>query len=164
MPTIQANGINVNYSLEGPIDATMVTLSNSLLSNYTMWDAQMPVLTEKYRVLRYDTRGHGGTEVTQGPYSFELLTEDAYALHQSLGIEKTHFVGLSMGGMIGQLLAVRHPDLLLSVTLCDTTSKMPHPEIWDGRIEAAQSLPGHCPPAPSEGSSPATTAKSIRTG
>ena len=139
MPTIQANGINVNYSLEGPIDATMVTLSNSLLSNYTMWDAQMPVLTEKYRVLRYDTRGHGGTEVTQGPYSFERLTEDAYALHQSLGIEKTHFVGLSMGGMIGELLAVRHPDLLLSVTLCDTTSKMPHPEIWDGRIEAAQS-------------------------
>ena len=61
MPTIQANGINVNYSLEGPIDATMVTLSNSLLSNYTMWDAQMPVLTEKYRVLRYDTRGHGAT-------------------------------------------------------------------------------------------------------
>ena len=138
MPTIQANGINVNYSLEGPADGTMVTLSNSLLSNYAMWDAQMSVLTEKYRVLRYDTRGHGGTEVTPGPYSFELLTEDAYALHQALGIEKTHFVGLSMGGMIGQLLAVRHPELLLSVTLCDTTSKMPHPEIWDGRIEAAQ--------------------------
>ena len=99
----------------------------------------MPVLTEKYRVLRYDTRGHGGTEVTPGPYSFELLTEDAYALHQALGIQKTHFVGLSMGGMIGQLLAVRHPELLLSVTLCDTTSKMPHPEIWNDRIAAAQS-------------------------
>ena len=139
MPTIQANGINVNYSLEGPTGATMVTLSNSLLSNYAMWDAQISVLTKKYRVLRYDTRGHGGTEVTPGPYSFELLTEDVYALHQALGIEKTHFVGLSMGGMIGQLLAVRHPELLHSVTLCDTTSKMPHPEIWDGRIEAAQS-------------------------
>ena len=139
MPTIQANGIEVNYALEGPAEATTVTFSNSLLSNYTMWDAQMPILTEKYRVLRYDTRGHGETEVTPGPYNFELLTKDVYALHQALGIEKTHFVGLSMGGMIGQLLAVRHPNLLHSVTLCDTTSKMPHPEIWDDRIEAAQS-------------------------
>ena len=139
MPTIQANGIGVNYSIDGPRDATTVTLSNSLLSNYSMWDAQMPVLTERYRVLRYDTRGHGATEVTLGPYTFELLTEDAYALHQALGIEQTHFVGLSMGGMIGQLLAVRHPELLLSVTLCDTTSHMPHKSIWDDRIEAAQS-------------------------
>lgn len=139
MPTIHANGIDVNYSLDGPEDATTVTLSNSLLTNYTMWDGQMPGLTERYRVLRYDTRGHGGTEVTPGPYSFELLTEDAFALHQALGIEKTHFVGLSMGGMIGQLMAVRHPELLLSVTLCDTTSRMPDPSIWEGRIAAAQS-------------------------
>ena len=93
MPTIQANGIEVNYALEGPAEATTVTFSNSLLSNYTMWDAQMPILTEKYRVLRYDTRGHGETEVTPGPYNFELLTKDVYALHQALGIEKTHFVG-----------------------------------------------------------------------
>ncbi len=139
MPTIQANGIDINYKLEGSQDAPTVTLSNSLLTNYTMWDAQMPVLTEKYRVLRYDTRGHGGSQVTPGPYSFELLTEDAYALHQALGIGKTHFVGLSMGGMIGQLLAAKYRDLLLSVTLCDTSSRMPHPEIWDDRIAAAQS-------------------------
>lgn len=139
MPTIQANGIDINYSLDGPESAPMVTLSNSLLTNYTMWDAQMPVLTETYRVLRYDTRGHGASEVTPGDYTFELLTEDAYALHQALGIEKTHFVGLSMGGMTGQLLAARHPELLLSVTLCDTTSRMPHPEIWDDRIAAARS-------------------------
>ena len=96
MPTIQANGIGVNYSIEGPRDAAAVTFSNSLLSNYSMWDAQMPVLTESYRVLRYDTRGHGATEVTPGPYTFELLTEDAYALHQALGIEKTHFVGMGL--------------------------------------------------------------------
>ena len=139
MPTIQANGIDINYSLDGPEGAPMVTLSNSLLTNYTMWDAQMPVLTEKYRVLRYDTRGHGGSEVTPGDYTFELLTADAVALHQALGIEKTHFVGLSMGGMTGQLLAARHPELLLSVTLCDTTSRMPHPEIWDDRIADARS-------------------------
>lgn len=139
MPTIQANEIDINYKLEGPQDAPAVTLSNSLLTNYTMWDAQMQVLTEKYRVLRYDSRGHGGSQVTPGPYSFELLTEDAHALHQALGIEKTHFVGLSMGGMTGQLLAARYPELLYSVTLCDTTSRMPHPEIWDDRIVAAQS-------------------------
>ena len=139
MPTIQANGIDINYKLEGPQDARTVTLSNSLLTNYTMWDAQMPVLTKKYRVLRYDSRGHGGSQVTPGPYSFELLTEDAHALHQALGIEKTHFVGLSMGGMTGQLLAAKYPELLHSVTLCDTTSRMPHPEIWDDRIAAMQS-------------------------
>lgn len=138
MPTIQANGININYSLEGPQDAPMVSLSNSLMSNYNMWNAQMPALTKKYRVLRYDMRGHGGTEVTPGPYSIELLVDDVHALHQALGISKTHFVGLSMGGMIGQLLAVKYPDLPRSITLCDTTSNMPHKSMWDDRINAAR--------------------------
>lgn len=139
MPTIRANDADFNYSLEGPSDAPTVSLSNSLMSNYQMWDAQMPVLTEKYRVLRYDTRGHGQSEVTPGPYSIELLVDDVYALHQTLGISKTHFVGLSMGGMTGQLLAVKYPDLLQSVTLCDTASHMPPASMWEDRINTAQS-------------------------
>lgn len=139
MPTIHVNGANFNYSLEGPSDAPAVSLSNSLMSNYHMWDAQMPALTENYRVLRYDTRGHGQTEATPGPYSIELLVDDVYALHQALGISKTHFVGLSMGGMTAQLLAVKYPDLLQSVTLCDTASHMPPASMWDDRIDTARS-------------------------
>lgn len=138
MPTVQANGIAIDYSLEGPEDAPTVTLSNSLMSNYRMWNAQMPALTERYRVLRYDTRGHGATEVTPGPYTIELLVDDVRALHDALGIGKTHFVGLSMGGMTGQLLAVKYPDLLQSLTLCDTASHMPPASMWDDRIDTAR--------------------------
>ncbi len=137
MPTIQAKGIEFNYSLEGPSDAATVSLSNSLMSNYGMWNAQMSALTETYQVLRYDTRGHGNTEVTPGPYTIEQLVDDVHALHQALGIAKTHFVGLSMGGMTGQLLAVKYPDLLLSLTLCDTASHMPPESAWDDRINTA---------------------------
>ncbi len=142
MPTINANGIEINYRLEGAEDAPMVSLSNSLMSNYTMWDSQMPALLETHRVLRYDTRGHGRTEVTPGPYTIDLLVEDVYALHQALDIPRTNFVGLSMGGMIGQLLAVKHPGMLHSVTLCDTSSHMGPPSIWDDRIGAANSSGG----------------------
>ena len=139
MPKIRANGIEFNYSLEGAENAPTVSLSNSLMSNYTMWDAQMPALTAKYRVLRYDTRGHGGTDVPPGPYSIDMLVDDVHALHRALGIEKTHFVGLSMGGMTGQLLGVKYPDLLLSLTLCDTSSHMPPESMWDDRIATARS-------------------------
>lgn len=138
MPTIQANGITFNYSLEGPSEGETVSLSNSLMSNYGMWDAQIAALTEKYQVLRYDTRGHGKTDVTPGPYTIEQLVDDVYAIHQVLGIAKTHFVGLSMGGMTGQLLGVKYPDLLRSLTLCDTASHMPPASIWDDRIKTAK--------------------------
>src|SRR5687767_12508196 len=93
------NGINVNYTLEGPASGPVVTMSNSLASNLSMWDPQVSALTSRYRVLRYNTRGHGGTEASAGPYSLDELTEDVRALLQALGIARTHFVGLSMGGM-----------------------------------------------------------------
>jgi len=139
MATIHANGIDINYSLEGPADAPMVTLSNSLMSNHAMWDAQMVALTERYRVLRYDTRGHGGTEATPGPYTIALLVADLCALLDALDIAETHFVGLSMGGMIGQLLAIEHPARLRSLTLCDTSSHMGPASMWDERIRVAES-------------------------
>jgi len=106
---IVVNGINVNYTLEGPASGPVITLSNSLASNLSMWEPQMPILTSRYRVLRYDTRGHGGTEATAEPYSLEDLTEDVRALLQAVGITRTHFIGLSMGGMIGQIMALKYP-------------------------------------------------------
>lgn len=137
--TIKANGIAINYRLDGPEDGPVVMLSNSLMSNYTMWDDQVPMLSEKFRVLRYDQRGHGGTEVLPGPYSIELLTDDAVALTEALGIGALHFVGLSMGGFTGQLMALQYPDKVLSLVLCDTACRMPPPSLWDERIALARS-------------------------
>src|SRR5215813_8816576 len=137
---ITANGININYILEGPASGPIVTMSHSLATDLTMWDPQVPELRSHYRVLRYDTRGHGGTDAPPGPYALEQLTDDAGALLQALGITRTHFIGLSMGGMIGQLLALQHPELLQSLTLCDTMSRVPMEAkaTWDERVQTAQ--------------------------
>ncbi|MCG8542865.1 MAG: 3-oxoadipate enol-lactonase [Alphaproteobacteria bacterium] len=134
---INANGIDMAYRLDGPADGPAVMLSNSLATNHTMWDAQIPALTDRYRVLRYDQRGHGGTQPTEPPYSFDLLLDDAVALMDALSIDKVHFCGLSMGGMTGQLFGAKRPDRLHSLVLCDTASEMPMPELWQGRIDTA---------------------------
>ena len=136
---IKANNIDMDYRLDGPEDGPVVMLSNSLMSNYTMWDTQIPSLSHSYRVLRYDQRGHGGTETTPGPYSVELLAEDASALMEALHIQAVHFVGLSMGGFTGQMLATQHPDKVLSLCLCDTACEMSPGSLWDERIDAARS-------------------------
>lgn len=135
--TIKVNDIEMNYCLDGPKHGPVVMFSNSLMSNYTMWDDQMDVLTDTFRVLRYDQRGHGGTETTPGPYTIELLAEDAYALTEVLGLGSVHFVGLSMGGFTGQMLTVRHPEKILSLVLCDTACEMPPESLWNERIEVA---------------------------
>jgi 3-oxoadipate enol-lactonase len=137
---ISANGISINYRLEGPVGAPMVTLSHALAANLSMWDPQVSALTSRYRVLRYDTRGHGGTGAPEGPYSLELLAEDARALHQALGIERSVFIGLSMGSMIGQVLALTCPEMLQGLILCESSSRTA-PEmksVWDERIRVAQ--------------------------
>lgn len=115
----QLNGITVEYEVSGPDSGHWVVLSNSLMTTLRMWDYQLPVL-HRYRVLRYDQRGHGGTEGTKGPYDFELLAKDAIALMDHVGANQVHWVGLSMGGMIGQALALYYPERIRSLTLCDT--------------------------------------------
>ena len=137
---ITANGISIHYMLEGAESAPVITLSHSLATDLTMWDPQMVSLLKSYRVLRYDTRGHGKTEAPQGPYSLELLAEDVLGLLRALGIEKTLFMGISMGGMIGQVLGLKSPDLLRGLVLCDTSSRVPEEAkpIWNERIETVQ--------------------------
>jgi 3-oxoadipate enol-lactonase len=138
---LRINQLNINYTLDGPAAGPVVTLSNSLASNLSMWEPQIPALTSRFRVLRYDTRGHGETDAPTGPYTLAALAEDTRALLQALGIARTHFIGLSLGGMVGQLLALQHPEILQSLTLCDTMSRVP-PEaksMWDERIHTAQS-------------------------
>jgi len=117
---INANGIQMNYELSGKKDAPLVILSHSLGSSLVMWDPQMDALEPYFQVLRYDIRGHGKSEVPAGPYNLELLGEDAIAFLDALRIEKVHWVGLSIGGMIGQSVALNHPKRLKSLTLCDT--------------------------------------------
>jgi 3-oxoadipate enol-lactonase len=137
---ITANGISMHYTLNGPPSAPVVTLSHSLATHLGMWEPQVVALAGRYRVLRYDTRGHGETEAPPGAYSLDQLAEDARTLLCALGVERTHFIGLSMGGMIGQVLALKHPDMLRSLVLCDTSSRVP-PEarpMWDDRIRIAE--------------------------
>src|ERR671919_1663508 len=137
---LTANGISVNYTLDGPAGAPVVTLSHSLAADLTMWDPQLKALTAKYRVLRYDPRGQGGGGAPAGAYTLAQLAEDAKALLGALGIARTHWVGLSMGGMIGQTLALTSPGLFLSLALCDTSSRIPAEAkpLWQERIQTAQ--------------------------
>lgn len=131
---IQVNGVKIVYRFDGRADGRVVMLSNSLMADYSMWDGNVPALADRYRVLRYDTRGQGRSGTTPGPYALGLLAEDAIALLDALGIPRVHFVGLSMGGMIGQQLGARFPDRVHSLALCDTTSEMPLKSVWDERI------------------------------
>jgi 3-oxoadipate enol-lactonase len=136
---IKANDLDIDYRLDGPEDGPVVMFSNSLMSNYSMWDGQMTALTDKYRVLRYDQRGHGGTETSPGPYTIELLAEDAAALLDVLGIDAVHLIGLSMGGFTAQMLATLHPEKVKSLCLCDTACIMGPKSLWNERIDNARS-------------------------
>ena len=138
---LRANGIDIEYVLQGPEDAPVVTFSHSLASSMALWDAQADLLEDRFRVLRYDHRGHGGTEVAPPPYSFEQFAEDAFALLRALKIERTHFVGLSNGGIVGQTLALAHPEAVRALVLCDTTSRPPAPTlpVWEERAATALS-------------------------
>lgn len=136
----EINGCTLNYQLSGKPGAPAVMLSHSLASSMIMWDAQREALENKFHLLRYDARGHGESEATTGAYTLDMLGEDVIGLLDHLQIEKVHWVGLSMGGMIGQNLALFHADRLHSIALCDTTSQIPEEArpLWDERIELAR--------------------------
>ncbi len=122
---INANGIDINYELTGREGAPVVMLSHSLSSSMVMWNPQLGSLEPHFKVLRYDMRGHGRSEAPDGVYTLEMLAEDAVALLDALGIDAVNFVGLSIGGMIGQAFALNHGDRLESLALCDTSAVMP---------------------------------------
>ena len=136
MPETQANGITIHYRLDGPEGAPVVMLSNSLGTRLEMWDAQIEALAARYRVLRYDGRGHGRSSAPDAACSIELLAEDAIALLDSLGIAHAHFCGLSKGGMVGQVLGAEHADRLASLVLCATACRLGPKELWNERIAA----------------------------
>jgi len=137
---IKANGITINYQFDGPESAPCLVFSNSLATSFAMWDEQAAALKDAYRVLRYDQRGHGGTDASRGRYTFAILIADAVALMDALDIERAHFVGLSMGGATGLGLAELHPDRVDRVVVCDSPC-MSTPQSaaqWEERIALAQ--------------------------
>lgn len=125
----------LNYQLDGPEGAPVLVLSNSLGTDLGMWDTQIPAFTEHFRVLRYDTRGHGQSLVTEGPYSIEQLGQDVLALLDALHLDKVSFCGLSMGGLIGQWLGINAGDRLHRLVICNTAAKIANDEVWNTRIE-----------------------------
>ncbi|QCI10952.1 3-oxoadipate enol-lactonase [Pseudomonas putida] len=129
-----ADGV-LNYQIDGPADAPVLLLSNSLGTDLGMWDQQIPLWSQHFRVLRYDTRGHGASLVSEGFYTIEQLGRDVLALLDALDISKAHFVGLSMGGLIGQWLGINAGERLHSVTLCNTAAKIANDEVWNTRID-----------------------------
>ncbi len=126
------------YRLDGAIDAPVLLLSNGLAADLSMWDGQIPFLAAHYRTLRYDNRGHGDTPASPGPYSIDLLASDVLDLLDQLAIRKVHFVGMSLGGTIGWMLAASYPERINSLVLCDTPIEGA-PEVWAPRISTALS-------------------------
>jgi len=133
MPFVEVGELRTHYALTGDKQPVLV-FSNSLGTDFSMWDPQMAELERYFRILRYDTRGHGRSSVTPGDYSIELLGRDVLGLLDSLGLKRVHFCGLSMGGMIGMWLAIHVPDRLHRLVLSNTAARIGTKEMWNARI------------------------------
>jgi 3-oxoadipate enol-lactonase len=127
------SAVAVHHVVTGPEDAPVVVLSNSLGSTTSMWDAQADVLAERFRVVRYDTRGHGASPVPAGPYDIDDLVDDVVALLDTLGVERAHFVGLSLGGMTGMRLAAREPGRVDRLVVLCTGARLDPASAWRDR-------------------------------
>jgi 3-oxoadipate enol-lactonase len=137
----RTNGIQANYEIHGKEGAPWLVLGHSLACSVRMWDPQIAALKGEYRILAYDTRGHGASEAPKGAYTLELLADDLFFLLKELKITATHFCGLSMGGMIGQTFALKYPGVFQTLTLADTTSRYPAEAapLWAERIKTVES-------------------------
>ena len=132
---IELQDARFHYRLDGRADAPVLVLSNSLGADLTMWDPQMATFTQRFRVLRYDSRGHGATSATPGPYSIAQVARDVIELLDKLAIPRAHFCGLSMGGMVGMWLGTHASERLDRLVLCNTSPKIGTAEMWNARID-----------------------------
>ncbi|MBD9514473.1 3-oxoadipate enol-lactonase [Pseudomonas sp. PDM22] len=135
----------IAYRLDGPAECPLLVLSNSIGTDLHMWDGQVAALSEHFRVLRYDARGHGASSVPAGPYSLARLGEDVIELLDSLGVQRAHFLGLSLGGFVGQWLALNAPQRIGRLVLANTSAWLGPQDQWDERIAevlAAEDMQG----------------------
>jgi 3-oxoadipate enol-lactonase len=137
---IKANGITINYQVDGPEGAPWIVFSNSLATSTAMWDDQAASLKDKFRILRYDQRGHGGTDAPAGRFTYDTLLNDAVRLMDALSIKKAHFAGLSMGGATALGLTEHFPDRVDRIIVCDSPcqSTPQSSQQWEERIAVAQ--------------------------
>ncbi len=133
MPFVEVGDLRTHYALTGDKDAVLV-FSNSLGTDFSMWNPQMSELQRRFRILRYDTRGHGQSSVTSADYTVEQCGRDVLGLLDSLGLDRVHFCGLSMGGMIGMWLGIHAPNRLHRLVLSNTAARIGTKEIWNARI------------------------------
>jgi 3-oxoadipate enol-lactonase len=138
MPFIDANGTRFNYQIDGPARAPVIVFSNSLGTTLSMWNPQVPALSQKFRVVRYDMRGHGLTTITPGPYTIEGLARDVVGLLDVLQIERAHFCGISVGGALGQWLGVNAAGRFNSLVLSNTAARIGTQEGWNTRIKTVR--------------------------
>ncbi|MCI0467678.1 MAG: alpha/beta fold hydrolase [Beijerinckiaceae bacterium] len=138
MTAITIGGEAFNILIEGGEGKPVVMLSNPLATNLHYWDPQLPPLLEHFRVLRYDSRGHGATLADHGPYSIAQLGRDALGILDVLGIEKVHWLGLSLGSVVGLWLLASAPERIGRAVLAGAAARMPGPELWNGRIRSAR--------------------------
>lgn len=132
------DGCRIAYRFDGPQEAPVLLLSNSLGTNMTMWNAQIDAFSAQFRVLRYDQRGHGASDAPVGAYSLDRLGRDVVELLDGLMLDRVHFCGLSLGGMTGQWLGIYAPERLKGLVLANTSSYMGPPTGWDSRIAAVR--------------------------
>jgi 3-oxoadipate enol-lactonase len=138
MTDITIAGETFNVLIEGDENKEGLMLSNPMGTNLHLWDPQIPALAEYFRVVRYDSRGHGGSVANQGPYSVEGLGRDALAIMDALGIEKVHWLGLSMGSVVGLWLLVHARERIGRAVLASTAAQIPGPDLWNNRIQSAR--------------------------
>lgn len=138
MPYVTLPAGEFFYRFDGPADGPLLVLSNSLGTDHSMWEPQLAAFTRAFRVLRYDSRGHGASVAPPGPYTIAELGQDVVHLYEALGIERAHYCGLSMGGMVGMWLAVNAPEVVNRLVLCNTAARLGPPQLWDARIEAVR--------------------------
>jgi 3-oxoadipate enol-lactonase len=141
MPFIEAGELRTHYALTGDKESVLL-FSNSLGTDFSMWDPQMPELQRSFRILRYDTRGHGRSSVTPGDYTIEQLGRDVIGLLDALRCDRVNFCGLSMGGMIGIWLGIHAPERLHRLVLCNTAARIGTKELWNARIATARKQNG----------------------
>src|SRR3954470_5240154 len=141
MSKASINGIQINYEVHGREGAPWVVWSHSLASSVRMWDPQIAAFKDRWRLLVYDMRGHGASDAPEGPYSLDMLADDALALMKHVGAKRAHFVGLSIGGMIGQTIALKAAGVLDRLVLADTghATNADGVKQWEERIRIAQS-------------------------
>ncbi|MEO6087341.1 MAG: 3-oxoadipate enol-lactonase [Umezawaea sp.] len=125
--------MRLHYELSGPDNAPVLVLGSSLGTTSALWEPQLPVLHEFFRVLRFDHRGHGGSPTATGPFTIDDLGDDVLELADSLGVERFSYCGLSLGGMIGMWLAGHAPERIDRLALCCTTALFPSPQPWRER-------------------------------